>query len=227
MGRSIHAVERLTPAPVVPAIAADYVALRERLLVVANGRPLRALVFAGCAGGEGSGDIVRAFAESLACSSLKVLLLDVAPRRDVAAAAVDLMQLVARDGTASATACGSGQLTVVAGPTADADKERFYRSTEFASWLDRQRGRYDYVLLDAPPIVRFADGTLLGRLCDGVILVVGAGTTHREALVLAREQLDRSGVKVIGAVLNRARDQIPALLRPYFPESELRNTLGD
>lgn len=80
------------------------------------------------------------------------------------------------------------------------------------------------MLLDAPPIVRFADGTLLGRLCDGVVLVVEAGTTHRNALVRAREQLERSGVKVIGAVVNRVRDQIPALLQPYFRGSGPRNS---
>ena len=96
------------------------------------------------------------------------------------------------------------------------DKEQFYRSAELASWLARQRKRYDYILFAAPPIGRLADGTLLGRLCDGVVIVVAAGATRHEALTRAREQLDRSGVNVIGAVLNRVRDEAPALLRRYL-----------
>jgi len=196
---------------------AQYTALREGLLVAANGSPLRAIVFAGCEAGGRSGEVVRGFGESLATGGLNVLLLEAAAAGDATPAALDVGRLVAREEAPPATACGRGQLTIVVGPRAAADKEHLYRSAEFASWLDRQRGLYDYVLLDAPPIVRFADGTLLGRLCDGVVIVVEAGATSRDAFVRAREQLQRNGVKVIGAVLNGVRDEIPALLRPYFP----------
>jgi Mrp family chromosome partitioning ATPase len=198
-------------------VAAPYGVLRERLLVAANGHALRAIVFAGCEGGEGSTEIAREFGETLAASGLRVLLLDVGGGRVATASPIDLMQLVARDWVALAAVHGKGQLTVVASQASNPDKEHFYRSAELASWLKKQRDLYNYILVTAPPIGRFADGTLLGRLCDGVVIVVEAGATRREALTGAREQLERSGVKVIGAVLNRARDELPALLRPYFP----------
>jgi len=224
--RPVRPVERSapapTPTPVLPPTSATlahrYLALRERLLVAANGRPLRVIVFAGCEGGEGSREITRDFSETLAQSGLKVMMLDAGIGRESVASPNDVTQLVARDGTAASATCGKGQLTVVAGPAGTADKEHFYRSAEFASWLDRQRGVYDYALIDAPPIARFADATLLGRLCDGVVIVIEAGATHRDVLVRGREQLERSDVKVIGAVLNRVRDELPAALRPYFGE---------
>lgn len=219
--RGVRPVERpvappaVTPTRSVPGT--QYVVLRERLLVAANGRPLRVIVFAGCEGGEGSAEIVRDFAESLASSGLNILLLDAGVGRD-APSVDDLVHLVGGDGVGVVTPCGRGKLTVVAGPAGTVDKEQFYRSAEFASWLDRQRGSYDYALIDAPPIMRFADGMLLGRLCDGVVIVVEARATSRDALVRSREQLERGGVKVIGAVLNRVRQELPAVLRPYFSE---------
>jgi len=111
---------------------------------------------------------------------------------------------------------GLGQLAVVPSPPSHPDKERFFRAPEFAAWLEDQRQRHDYVLLDAPPLLRFAEGVLVSRICDGVVIVVQAGATKRESLVRTREQLERAEANIVGVVLNRARDQIPALLRPYL-----------
>jgi len=223
--RVVRPVERpavppvvVTSGPSAAVTAAHYTALRERLLASANGRPLRVIVLAGCEGGEGTGQIARDFAETLATSGLKAMLLDAGVGHDGSAAGNDVVQLVARESTASAISVGKGQLAIVAGPSGLVDKENFYRSAEFASWLDRQRGFYDYVLIEAPPLVRFSDGALLGRLCDGVVIVVEAGATHRDALVRGRELLERSDVKVIGAVLTRVRQELPAILRPFFPD---------
>jgi Mrp family chromosome partitioning ATPase len=210
-----------TDSLVLPTVAARYAGLRERLLVAANGHSLRAIIFSGCEGNEGADQVVREFAETLTTSGLNVLVLEAAVGRDASPSANDvtkLVDLVVKDTLPPPAAGGRGQLTIVAGATATTDKESFYRSAEFASWFDRQRGLYDYVLLAAPPIVRSADAALLGRLCDGVVLVVEAGSTSRRAFSRAREQLERTGVKVIGAVLNRVHEQLPALLRPYFSE---------
>jgi Mrp family chromosome partitioning ATPase len=82
--------------------------------------------------------------------------------------------------------------------------------------METQRGRYDYVLLDVPPLLRFAEGTHVGRYADGVVVVVRADSTNRELLVRARDQLTRAGVHVVGVVLNRVRDPVPVGLRWYL-----------
>jgi Mrp family chromosome partitioning ATPase len=109
-----------------------------------------------------------------------------------------------------------GGLTIVPSPGAGKTKERIFRAPEFAAWLEAQATIYDYVVLDAPPLLEFADAVLLGRLSDGVVIVVQAEVTEKEALARAREQLENAGAPVLGAVLNRTRDAIPALLKPYF-----------
>jgi capsular exopolysaccharide synthesis family protein len=225
---SAPAPRRQMPAPV-PArrlrpgeTPTEYTALRERLLVCAKAKPLRALVFAGCHGGEGSTKVVRDFAETLAGSGLNVLLVDGDLRTaglttSTAARGADLIEVVGKGRSLPPAPWGRGKLTVVPSPEGSyADKDRFLRSAEFAAWLDVQRSTYDYVLLDAPPLLRFADGTLIARLCDGILIVARAEVTDREALVKAREQLERAGASVLGVVLNRMRNPVPAALRPYI-----------
>ena len=66
------AVRRLSPG----AVPRAYATLRERLMVAAQGKTLKSLVFAGCDGGEGCTQVAREFAESLASAGLNVLLVD-------------------------------------------------------------------------------------------------------------------------------------------------------
>lgn len=61
---------------------------------------------------------------------------------------------------------------------------------------------FDYVLFDSPPILPVTDAVELGKKADGVLLVVRAGETDRNALVDAKRILDRANVRVLGAVLN-------------------------
>jgi Mrp family chromosome partitioning ATPase len=195
-----------TPLPA-PALPDAYAALREKLLAGGGGQTLKTILFAGCTGGEGSSQVVREFAETLVGAALDVLVVDAgAP----GAGNPELREII--------TANGAGRLSVVRSPAMGPDKEHYFRTPEFASWLDVQRGKFDYVLLDAPPLLRLADGTLMGRLTDAAIIVIEAEATERGTLVRAREQLRHAGVNVIGVVLNRARNPVPASLQPYLPE---------
>lgn len=62
--------------------------------------------------------------------------------------------------------------------------------------------QFEVVLIDAPPILQLPDARVLGRLADGVILVVRAGHTSREAAVAAYESLIDVQCYVLGTILN-------------------------
>lgn len=72
------------------------------------------------------------------------------------------------------------------------------------------RSEFDYVVMNAPPLNAFADGMALGRLVDGVVLVLEANTTRREAAVRVTESLRATSIPVLGAVLNNRTFPIPA-----------------
>lgn len=220
-GLAARSQRRLTPGAIPPA----YARLRERLMLAARGKAYKALVFAGCDGGEGCTDVVREFAESLASAGLNVLLVDADLRTaglttSLAARGVDLAELVRRKEAPGGDAWGRGRLAIVPGSGAVADKESFLRSAELAAWLDTQRAGFDYVLLDSAPILRHADATLAGLFCDGVVLVAKAGATRGQQLSRARQQIERAGGTVLGVVLNQVRNPVPAFLQRYISTTE-------
>jgi capsular exopolysaccharide synthesis family protein len=65
------------------------------------------------------------------------------------------------------------------------------------------RKEADLVILDSPPVLAVADGLVLARLSDDVLMVCVAGQSHRHELQLARRLLSRVGENVSGVVLNK------------------------
>jgi polysaccharide biosynthesis transport protein len=94
-----------------------------------------------------------------------------------------------------------GLCLVPSGPTTDGLTSLLYspRLTEF---LERVAKEFDLVLIDAPPMLYFADARVLGRHSDGVILVLRSGQTKRDAAMLARQRFDEDGTCVLGTILN-------------------------
>lgn len=78
--------------------------------------------------------------------------------------------------------------------------------------LAELREEFDYLLMNTPPLNAFGDGMVLGRMVDGVVLVLGADTTRREAAVRVTEGLRNSRIPILGAVLNNRTFPIPAAL---------------
>jgi receptor protein-tyrosine kinase len=69
--------------------------------------------------------------------------------------------------------------------------------------LSRFREEFDYVLVDAPPCLEFADARNMARYADGLVLVVRANYTGRRTAQAAVQRLDCDGIRVTGVVLNR------------------------
>lgn len=94
-----------------------------------------------------------------------------------------------------------GLFVVPSGPTTDGLSSLLYspRLTEF---LQRVAKEFDLVLIDAPPMLHFADARVLGRHSDGVILVLRSGQTKRDAAMLARQRFHEDGTSVLGTILN-------------------------
>jgi len=74
------------------------------------------------------------------------------------------------------------------------------------------RAEFDFLIFDAPPAAHSNDAAVLGRLLDGVVLVVGAGSTRREAARKAKETLEKGQVRLLGTVLNKRQFPIPNAL---------------
>jgi succinoglycan biosynthesis transport protein ExoP len=73
------------------------------------------------------------------------------------------------------------------------------RLSELLAWAE---SCYDQVLVDCPPVLAVSDAQVVGRLVDGVILVVQPEKNHRRLVVRACESLKATGSTVLGVVAN-------------------------
>jgi capsular exopolysaccharide synthesis family protein len=73
----------------------------------------------------------------------------------------------------------------------------------FRDILAQARRTYDRVILDSPPIAPVTDPAIIGSVTDGVVLVLRAGHTTREATQFARRQLTDAGARILGLVINQ------------------------
>lgn len=103
---------------------------------------------------------------------------------------------------------GENLWLMTAGAPAD-DPHLLLKSARLQTRVAELRAEFDYVLIDLPPVNLFADAVTLGQLTDGVILVLGANSTRREAARKAKETIEASGLKLLGAVLNKRTFPIP------------------
>ena len=69
--------------------------------------------------------------------------------------------------------------------------------------LQLLRERYDFVILDAPPVSLVTDAAVLGGISDGAILVVRSKYADSGTVQLAKRKLQDVGVNIWGVVLNR------------------------
>nr|BFF16222.1 hypothetical protein GCM10025699_75250 [Microbacterium flavescens] len=60
---------------------------------------------------------------------------------------------------------------------------------------------FDYVLIDAPPLLPVTDAAILSKLTGGAIVVAAAGRTTRAELQSAMRTLEHIGGRVLGVVM--------------------------
>ncbi|MBY0508268.1 MAG: polysaccharide biosynthesis tyrosine autokinase [Bryobacteraceae bacterium] len=94
-----------------------------------------------------------------------------------------------------------GVSLVASGPREGSALDLLYAMSPLLSDLRRA---YDVLLIDAPSIHELPDARVFGRLADGVILVVRAGETTRDAAQAAASRLQDDGTVLLGTVLNQS-----------------------
>jgi Mrp family chromosome partitioning ATPase len=89
------------------------------------------------------------------------------------------------------------------------DSANLLNSDKLRMRLAELRKEFEYVLIDAPPLSQYADAIALGRMTDGLVFVLEANSTRREAAIQVMDNLRAAQVPVLGAVLNKRTYPIP------------------
>ena len=77
-------------------------------------------------------------------------------------------------------------------------------SERMTKMLDKLSLKYDYILMDTPPVGVVSDVCVVGQQLDGVLFLVRQNYTEKESVARGIKQLEISGAKLMGFVLNGA-----------------------
>ena len=73
----------------------------------------------------------------------------------------------------------------------------------FSKLIAWARNEYDTIIIDTPPLGSVIDGAIIAQRCDGAILLVESGALSYRLVQKAKRQLERTGCRILGAVLSR------------------------
>ncbi len=89
-------------------------------------------------------------------------------------------------------------------------------SKKMRKLLEDLKAKFDYIILDAPPIIPLTDACVLSPLVDGVIFIVQAHRTPRQLVKQAQNSLEHVHAKILGFVLTQAELNLPKYYYRYY-----------
>lgn len=98
-------------------------------------------------------------------------------------------------------------------------------SDRFNKLLKDAREIYDYIIIDSPPLGSVIDSAVIATQCDGVIMVISSGVVTVKEGLDVKQQLEKSGCKILGAVLNDVYGKNTKYNKKYYKKYEY-NTSG-
>jgi polysaccharide biosynthesis transport protein len=186
-----------------------YQMLQANLKFLNTDRQLKIIVVTSSVPREGKSEVSANLAAAIAQVGRRVLLVDADLRKpsqheawdisnavgltSVIVGQADLNEAVQEVGTRlHVLPCG----VIPPNPVALLDSKRM------ASLIEYFAAQYDFVILDSPPIAGCADALILGRMTDGLLLVMRPGIVDASSATAAKNLLAQSNQQVLGIVAN-------------------------
>ena len=184
-----------------------------RTNILFSGANVKRILITSCSPGEGKSTISYELAVSMAESGKKVCLIDADIRRSVFR-----QEHGVKEETVGLSQVLSGQIplknavyetnipnlyVIFAGPYSPSPTELYEDETCREMFLELGEMEFEQIILDTPPLGSVIDAAVLAKYADGIVLVAESGVTQKKVLQRVKEQIDRTGVRLLGVVLNR------------------------
>lgn len=183
------------------------------------GKDIKVITITSSVQNEGKSSVAFDLSKTMAESGKKILMVDADLRKSVLAAkyhiqGIDkgLSHYLTRQAEIEDIIYETeteGFYLSVAGPLSP-DPTSLLDSDQFQKFIDKVREDYDYVIIDAPPLGVVIDAVIIGKYCDGAVLVIEQGVIKRKVVQDVIKQLKRGKVRILGAVLNKVDERIGA-----------------
>lgn len=207
-------------APDATGSAEAYRKLRANLQYLAVDRPIQTLLVTSSAPGDGKTTLAANLAVAIAESGAATLLVEADLRRPrlqdafggaggpgltsllmsrslVPKAIRDVSMVVARNGRGS----GATRLSFLPSGPLPPNPAELLASEKMLELLNRLRQKFDYIILDSPPVLVVADALEVARHTDGMLVVSRANRTTFEEAREVRVLVERLQIPMLGVVL--------------------------
>lgn len=172
-------------------------------------RPIKVIVVSSAVPKEGKSTIAANLAVSISQLGRKVLLLDADLRNpnqhriwEVSNEIGLSTVLKGESSLEQSVAKAIHNLHVMSSGGSTSNSLALLDSSQMAVLIAQAVQNYDFVIIDSPPLTLAADATILGKMSNGILLVVRPGVADSESVALSREMLDKAGQNVLGVTVN-------------------------
>lgn len=201
-----------------------YRLLRTNLRYLDVDNPVRRILVTSALPGEGKTTTSINLAAALAEPNRSVVLVDADLRRPSIS---QYLGLGDADGVAEAVssnaenfeeyltkyALGAAEISVLAGSVVPPNAYDIVGSASFDHLMNQLSEKFDFVVVDSPPLTQVSDAAVIAPKVDGVLMVVGAGIARQSEVLAAITQLGRVHARLLGFVMNRV--QLTRAYRSY------------
>lgn len=94
------------------------------------------------------------------------------------------------------------ELSVITSGPIPLNPSQLLHSTRMKDLIEALHALFNFVIIDAPPLMGMPDSVLLSSMVDGTILVAKAGETPRNAITAAKQIFQNVNGNLLGVVLN-------------------------
>lgn len=211
------------------AASEAYKLLRTKLqFAFAGGKDCRVLGVSSALAGEGKSLSTINLAYSLSQLDKKVLLIDCDMRRPSLAAKLNIAKYPGLSNYLSGLnefdeliqPCGiekdENAFSVVTAGRNPPNPIELLSSERMNQLLEYLRQRYDYVILDLPPVGEVSDALAIAKQTDGMVLVVRQNYCNRVAVAATVRQFEFVEAKVLGVIYNAAAENNGTYGKKYY-----------
>lgn len=172
---------------------------------------IKSLVITSAGPGEGKSTIIANLAVTMAQSGKKVLLIDCDLRKPSIhkklgvsnSSGMTNLLIQKRPIDECIIETEIKNLYVITSGPIPPNPAELLGSNRMKSLLKEFENVFDITLIDAPPVLAVTDAQILSTISSGVILNTAYGQTEKEALIKAKDLLEKIGIKILGVVLNK------------------------